>query len=73
MRVPKTGWVKNISPHRLRILQMIAYGLTSTEIARALKCPRNSVRENMEAILYNLDAKRLPEAIYKAMKLGILT
>lgn len=57
----------------LRILELLAHeGLSSAMIAKKINRKHDHVRYAFDRILMKLGAKRMPQAIYNAMKEGII-
>jgi len=61
-----------ISPRELDVLEKIAAGRSTNEIADELSVSPNTVKTHVARLFEKLDAKRRTDAINKARELGIL-
>lgn len=60
-----------LSPRQLLVLQHLARGMTVVKIARTLGISRRTVFLHMAAIRRNLRAASMPEAVKRAVELGL--
>jgi PAS domain S-box-containing protein len=69
---PSAGSVPRLTPRQLEILDLLASGLTTAEIATKLTIATETVRNHIRSIFRELDAHSRPEAVANAQRLGLL-
>lgn len=76
MRAVSRGQValpdSGLSKRELEVLECLAKGLTSTQIAAHLFVSENTVKTHVRHILEKLEASNRAEAVSKAVKLGLI-
>jgi DNA-binding NarL/FixJ family response regulator len=69
----QTGSADNdLSSREMEVLQCLAKGLTTAQIARDLYISENTVKTHVRHILEKLEASNRAEAVIKAMQLGLI-
>jgi DNA-binding NarL/FixJ family response regulator len=61
-----------LSERQVQILQMIANGLGTKQVARELGITQKTVHNHLNAIYRRLDAQSLTQAVLSAVRLGII-
>lgn len=69
---PDPGGSAGLSQREQEVLKFLARGLTTSEIADKLVITKNTVKTHVRHILEKLDASNRPEAVRKAIELGVL-
>jgi PAS domain S-box-containing protein len=67
------GAPPRLTPRQQEILELIASGLTTAEIANELTISNETVRNHIRSILRELDAHTRPEAVANAQRFGLLS
>jgi PAS domain S-box-containing protein len=62
-----------LTPRQREILELVASGRTTAEIARELTIANETVRNHIRGILRELNAHSRPEAVANAQRLGLLS
>ena len=62
----------NLTQRQMEVLRVMAQGSSNKEIARELDISENTVRVHVSAIISALDAANRTEAVYSAMRLGLI-
>ena len=68
----KSGYIEPLSEREIEVLQLIAEGLTNSDIASRLILSRLTVKTHARNIYAKLGAHNRTEAVAKARVLGIL-
>lgn len=63
---------KQLTPRQHEILELVASGLSTTEIAEKLSLSTETVRNHLRSVLHELDAHTRVEAVATAQRLGLL-
>jgi LuxR family maltose regulon positive regulatory protein len=71
-RAPKSGLIEPLSERELKVLQLIAAGLTNPEIASRLFLSLNTVKAHSRNIYGKLGAHSRTQAVARARALGVL-
>ena len=61
-----------ITPRELEVLQLVALGLSTREIAEKLFVSINTVKTHTASLFQKLDARRRTQAVQKAVAAGLL-
>jgi LuxR family maltose regulon positive regulatory protein len=69
---PLAGLVESLSERELEVLQFMAMGLTSEEIAQQLVVARGTIKAHAASIYRKLEVANRTEAVTRARQLGIL-
>ncbi len=70
--VDQAGLIEKLSDRELEILQLIAAGLTNSQIAKKLYLTVNTIRAHSRHIFGKLDSHSRTEAVARARELGLL-
>lgn len=62
----------NLTEHELRILRLVAHGLTNGQIAGFLKIKERTVEFHLSQIFQRLEVSSRTAAVLKAERLGLL-
>jgi len=62
----------NLTEHEIRILRLVAHGLTNRQIASFLKIKERTVEFHLSQIFQKLDVPSRTTATLKAERLGLL-
>jgi PAS domain S-box-containing protein len=65
-------WDEQLTPRQLEVLQLLASGRSTLEIAGELRLTRQTVRNHVRDVLAHFDAHNRFEAITKAQHAGVL-
>jgi DNA-binding CsgD family transcriptional regulator len=65
--------VRPLSPREIECLQWVALGKTYTDIAMILGVSHATIKTNLDAARFKLNAVNLPQAVAKAVTLGLIT
>jgi LuxR family transcriptional regulator len=68
----RRGTLGVLTPHQIRILQMLASGMTVKGVARQLNISSRAVQHAMERVLARLGARNTLEAKFSAWSLGLI-
>ena len=71
-RAASTRWPAILSPRQVEILQGIADGLSTKQVARELGITQKTVHNHLNAIYRRLDTQSLTHAVLSAVRLGII-
>jgi PAS domain S-box-containing protein len=65
-------WDEQLTPRQLEVLQLLATGMSTLQIAAVLGLTRQTVRNHVRDVLAHLDAHNRVEAVAKAQHAGLL-
>lgn len=71
-QLPKEAQEEVLSPRQVEILQGIADGLSTKQVARELGITQKTVHNHLNAIYRRLDTQSLTHAVLSAVRLGII-
>ncbi len=63
----------NLSEHQLKVLKLIAGGLTEEAIADRLKLSKNTIKYHKKVLVEKLNVQSIIEAVIRALKLGLFS
>lgn len=66
------GTIPQLTEHELRVLRLVAHGLTNGQIANFLKIKERTVEFHLNQIFQKLEASSRTTAVLKAERLGLL-
>jgi DNA-binding NarL/FixJ family response regulator len=64
--------VPQLTEHEIRVLRLVAHGLTNNQIAGFLKIKRRTVEFHLNQVFKRLEVSSRTAAILKAERLGLL-
>lgn len=62
----------DLTPNRLKVLELMAQGLSNEEIAERLEITKGAATDRVKHVLKALDARNRPNAVHLAHRSGIL-
>ncbi|SDH27994.1 regulatory protein, luxR family [Sinosporangium album] len=71
-REPTFTWVSGLTEREIEILQLVAEGLDTTEIAEQLRCSTRTVKSIMYNITHRLNLRNRTHAVAHAMRTGLI-
>jgi DNA-binding NarL/FixJ family response regulator len=71
-QLPREAEEDVLSPRQVEILQGIADGLSTKQVARELGITQKTVHNHLNAIYRRLDTQSLTHAVLSAVRLGII-
>ena len=72
LRTPSPSHVSPLTPREEEVLQLIADGLSTTEVAERLYISGKTVKNHLASIYEKLDARDRTQAVLAAVRIGII-